>query len=122
MAVAETISAEASLNPGVQALEQFNEGNGLRLMLARYRTHLDCSLEIKAKCIILAACLYQMEQLEDAEMAIRTAVSIEPSKESYLNTYGVILRKNKRIEEAGTMMVIKLKPDLPMFIIIAAML
>ncbi len=104
------------MNPGVQALEQFNEGKWTTaLELARYQINSpDCSLEIKAEMHhIEAACLYQMEQLEDAEMAIRTAVSIEPSKESYLNTYGVILRKNKRIEEAvrSYELVIKLKPD-----------
>ena len=49
---------------------------------------------------IEAACLYQMGQLEEAETAIRAAVAIEPAKENYLNTYGVILRKNKRIAEA----------------------
>ena len=43
---------------------------------------------------IKAACLYQMGQLEEAEKAIRCAVLIEPSKENYLNTYGVILRKD----------------------------
>ena len=38
--------------------------------------------------------------LEEAEKAIRSAVFIEPAKENYLNTYGVILRKNKRVVEA----------------------
>ena len=34
-----------------------------------------------------------MDKLQEAEKAIRKAVFIEPTKENYLNTYGVILRK-----------------------------
>ena len=42
---------------------------------------------------IEAACLYQIGKLQEAEKAIRLAYSMQPSKENYLNTYGVILRK-----------------------------
>ena len=39
--------------------------------------------------------------------------SLEPTKENYLNTYGVILRKNNRMEQAvrSYELVIKLQPD-----------
>ena len=64
---------------------------------------------------IEAACLYQMVKLDEAEKAIRQAIFIEPTKENYLNTYGVILRKNKRTEQAirSYDLVIKLQPDFP---------
>ena len=116
MAVAETVSAEASLNLGVQALEAFNSGEwSTALELARKQIgELSCSPSIKAEMHhIEAACLYQMGQLEEAETAIRAAVAIEPAKENYLNTYGVILRKNKRIAEAvrSYELVMKLQPN-----------
>ena len=116
MAVAETVSAEASLNLGVQALEAFNSGEwSTALELARKQIgEFSCSPSIKAEMHhIEAACLYQMGQLEEAETAIRAAVAIEPAKENYLNTYGVILRKNKRIAEAvrSYELVMKLQPN-----------
>ena len=43
---------------------------------------------------IEAACLYQKSQLEDAEKAVRAAVLLEPTKENYLNTYGIIIAKS----------------------------
>ena len=116
MAVAETVSSEAVLNPGLQALEKFNAGEWPKaLELARQQIcgHV-CSLETKAEMHHLeAACLYQLGQLDEAEVAIRESVSIEPTKENYLNTYGVILRKNKRVAEAvrSYELVMKLKPD-----------
>ena len=62
---------------------------------------------------IEAACLYQMGHLHEAEQAIRSAVFIDPTKQNYFNTYGVILRKNNRIEHAvrSYELVIKLQPD-----------
>ena len=43
--------------------------------------------EIKAEMHhVVAACLYQMGQLGEAEQEIRLAVKIEPKKENYLNT------------------------------------
>ena len=48
---------------------------------------------------IEAACFYQMGHHQEAEK-IREAVLSEPTKENYLNTYGVILRKNNRVEQA----------------------
>ena len=116
VAVAETVSSETSFNLGVQALEKFNAGElTAALELARKQIAVSsCSSVIKAEMHhIEAACLYQLDQLEEAETAIRAAVSIEPAKENYLNTYGVILRKNNRIEEAvrSYELVIKLQPD-----------
>ena len=116
MAVAETASVDESSNLGVQALEKFNAGEWIMaLELARQQVlRPECSSVIKAEMHhIEAASLYQMDKLVEAEKAIRAAVSIEPAKENYLNTYGVILRKNKRIEEAvrSYELVIKLKPD-----------
>ena len=93
MAVAATVSEQASSKLGVQALEKFNAGEwSMALDLARQQTRAtECSHEIKAEMHhIEAACLYQMGQLEEAEAAIRVAVSIEPAKQNYLNTYGVI--------------------------------
>ena len=56
-----------------------------------------CSDEMKAEMHhIEAASFYQMGQFEAAEKAVRSAIFIEPTKENYLNTYGVILRKNNR--------------------------
>ena len=47
-----------------------------------------------------AACLYQADQPEQARQAVRRAVALDPANASYLNTYGVILRKLERTEEA----------------------
>ena len=110
------VSGEKMFNTGVQALEKFNVGDwSSALKLARQQIdEPECSSEILAEMHhIEAASLYQMGQLEEAERAIRMAVSIEPAKESYLNTYGVILRKNKRIKEAirSYELVMKLQPE-----------
>ena len=116
MAVAETVSAETAPKPGAHALEKFNAGEWVTaLELARCQiNNFVSSFEIKAEMHhIEAACLYQMSQLEEAETAIRAAVLIDPSKENYLNTYGVILRKNNRFEEAvrSYELVMKLQPE-----------
>jgi len=107
---------EVASNPGAQALDQFNGGQWTTaIKLARQQiSEPSCSNAIKAEMHhIEAACLYQMNQLKEAEEAIRSAVFLEPSKVNYLNTYGVILRKNKRIEEAvrSYEIVINLKPN-----------
>jgi len=116
VAVAEMGPSELALNPGAQALEQFNSGEWTTAIeLARQQIKAPyCSNVIKAEMHhIEAACLYQMGQLEEAEKAVRSAVFLEPMKENYLNTYGVILRKNNRIEHAvrSYELVIKLQPN-----------
>ena len=116
MAVAETVSAEASSNPGARALETFNAREWITaLQFARQQILSPaCSNAIKAEMHhIEAACLYEMGELDEAEKAIRIAVSTEPAKENYLNTYGVILRKNKRVAEAvrAYELVINIQPD-----------
>ena len=49
---------------------------------------------------LAAACLYQADRGDEARQAVRRAVALDPANASYLNTYGVILRKLKRTEEA----------------------
>ena len=115
MAVAETGPPQLVSNPGAQALELFNSGEwATAIELARQQiTVQSCSTVIKAEMHhIEAASLYQMDQLDEAEKAIRIAVLLEPAKENYLNTYGVILRKNNRIEQAvrSYELVIKFQP------------
>ena len=105
VAIAETVPSESAGNPGAVALEKFNAGDwSTAIDLARQQiTSPSCSNAIKAEMHhIEAACLYQMGQLQEAEKAIRSAVFLEPAKENYLNTYGVILRKNKRTEQADS--------------------
>ena len=118
MAVSEPVHSDVASNPGVQALERFNAGEwSIAIESARLQIAMPtCSTLIKAEMHhIEAASLYQMHQLDEAETAIRKAVSIEPTKENYLNTYGVILRKNNRVEQAvrSYELVIKLQPDFP---------
>ena len=116
MAVAEPTPAEVAVNHGSQALERFNAGEWVTA-IEFARLQIDspsCSNEIKAEMYhVEAACLYQMDRLQEAEEAIREAVFTDPTKENYLNTYGVILRKNNRFEQAvrSYELVIKLKPD-----------
>ena len=116
MAVAETGLPDLASNPGGQALEHFNAGEWIKAIeLARQQiSSLSCSNEIKAEMHhIEAASFYQMGQFEEAEEAIRSAVVLEPSKENYLNTYGVILRKHERTEQAirSYELVMKLQPN-----------
>lgn len=115
MADVETVPSEEALNPGAQALEYFNAGQWeSAIQLVRQQiSDPGCSNVLRAEMHhVEAASLYQMGQLEDAEKAIRTAVYLEPKKENYFNTYGVILRKNKRTEQAvrSYELVIKLQP------------
>ena len=82
--------------------------------LARQQiSSLSCSNEIRQMHHIEAASFYQMGQFEEAEEAIRSAVVLEPSKENYLNTYGVILRKHERTEQAirSYELVMRLQPN-----------
>ena len=84
-------------------MERFNAGEwATAIEFARLQIDAPfCSNVIKAEMYhVEAACLYQMNQLQEAEEAIGEAVFIEPTKENYLNTYGVILRKNNRFEQA----------------------
>ena len=116
MVVVKTGPRDAVENPGKEALDKFNAGEWkTSIEFARQQILLpSCSNEIKAEMHhIEAASLYQMGMLGEAEKAIQVAVSCEPTKENYLNTYGVILRKNKRIEQAvrSYELVIKLQPD-----------
>tara|TARA_B100000674_G_scaffold18794_1_gene13307 strand:- start:7703 stop:9487 length:1785 start_codon:yes stop_codon:yes gene_type:complete len=116
VAVAEPAPSEVASNPGAQALEQFNAGEwSLAIEFARRQIAVStCSDVIKAEMHhIEAACLYQMGQLHEAEKSIREAISLEPAKENYLNTYGVILRKNNRFEQAvrSYELVIKIQPN-----------
>ena len=104
------------MNPGAEALDCFNAGDwasAIELAVQQIRDP-NCSNVIKAEMHhIKAACLYQKEQLIEAEKAIRSAVFLEPKKENYLNTYGVILRKNNKIEQAirSYELVINLQPN-----------
>ena len=100
----------------MQALDHFNARQWSTAIEVARRQIINpsCGNEIKAEMHhIVAASLYQMGQLQEAEKEIQTAVFLEPSKENYLNTYGVILRKNNRIEQAvrSYELVIRLKPD-----------
>ena len=117
MAVAESAPSDVGSNPGASALDRFNARDwSTAIKLARLQISMpSCSNAIKAEMHhIEAACLYETGQLKQAEKAIRSAVSIEPTKENYLNTYGVILRKNNRIEEAvrSYKLVMKIRPIL----------
>ena len=114
--MAVTVSDEKLPNPGVQALEQFNKGDWITALdLARQQINVPaCSSEVTAEMHhIEAACLYQTGSLDEAEIAIKMAVSIEPDKQNFLNTYGVILRKNNRIKEAvrSYELVMRTQPD-----------
>ena len=116
MAVAEPAPPEAVSNPGAQALEHFNSGEWSRAIdLARLQiASSSCGNDIKAEMHhVVAACFYQMSQLQEAEKAIKAAVFIHPKKENYLNTYGVILRKANRLEQAvrSYELVIRVHPD-----------
>ena len=101
---------------GRKHLKRFNAGEWSNAVHLARRQILapTCSDAIKAEMHhVLAACHYQMGQLQDAEKEIKEAVFLAPTKENYLNTYGVILRKNSRFEQAirSYELVINLKPN-----------
>ena len=104
------------LNLAAQALDQFNAGE-LKSALASAQQQLEdpaCSRQIRAEMHhIEAACFYKTSRLEEAEQAIRRAIAIDASSATYLNTYGVILRKRERLEEAvrSYEMVMRLQPN-----------
>ena len=103
-------------NPAAQALDHFHAGQfEAALTLARQQlAEAKLSRQIKAEMHHLeAACLYQTDQLADAEESIRQAIAIEPVNATYLNTYGVILRKRSRLEQAirSYEVVMKLQPN-----------
>ena len=104
------------LEPWDSSLERFNAADwSSAIELARLQVAVpSCAGPVKAEMHhIEAACLYQLGDLKHAENAIRSAVLLEPTKVNYLNTYGVILRKNNRIEHAvrSYELVIKILPD-----------
>ncbi len=89
-----------------QALEES------RLVIKKADVDMQASL-LKAEMHHLeAACLHQLERGQEAELAIRAAVAQDPANATYLNTYGVILRKIGRLEEAirSYQLVIRLNP------------
>lgn len=101
---------------GSQSLDQFHAGCFPEaLSLARQqRSDSRCSLLLRGEMYhIEAACLYQLLELEQSEQAVRQAILIDPTSSTYLNTYGVILRKRNRLEQAvrSYEMVIRLQPD-----------
>ena len=83
------------------------------LALAQQLSDPSCSEQDREMHHIEAACYYQSRDLEEAEQAIRLAISIDPSSATYLNTYGVILRKRERLEQAvrSYEVVMKLQPN-----------
>lgn len=106
----------ASADLGEQALNQFHAGGfDEALSLARQQLcSADCSLPVRAEMHhIEAACLYQLTELQQSEQAARQAIRINPQNATYLNTYGVILRKRNRLEQAvrSYEMVMRLQPD-----------
>ena len=116
MEAVDTAPSTAGLSRAAQALDQFHAGQ-LDSALALAQEQLNdpgCSLQIRAEMHhIEAACHYQASRLEEAEEAIRRAIAIEPASATYLNTYGVILRKRERLEEAvrSYEVVMQLQPD-----------
>ena len=98
------------------ALEHYQAGNiSQALEQAQQISHLaELPQAVQAEMLHLqAACQHQLGQGEAAVQLVRRAIALEPSNASYLNTYGVILRKLKRIEEAvrSYERVIALTPD-----------
>ena len=113
---AELAPSSAAPNAGQRALDLFNAGEWSAAIELARRQIVEplCSDLIKAEMHhVEAACLYQMGELQAAEKAIRKAVCLQPTKPNYLNTYGVVLRKNKRIEQAvrSYELVINLQPN-----------
>ena len=113
--VAVEAPSESASNTGAKALDHFNAGDwSTAIELARLQISApSCGNVLRAEMHhIIAACSYQMGELQQAEKSIREAVFIEPTKENYLNTY-VALRKNNRIEQAvrSYELVIKLQPN-----------
>lgn len=62
---------------------------------------------------IRAACFYQLNNLVESEKSIRLSIKLAPENSNFLNTYGVILRKCNRFEQAvrSYEMVMDLQPD-----------
>ena len=116
MAAVETSPSATGGNLASQALDQFHAGH-LETALDLAQQQLSdpaCSRQISAEMHhIEAACHYQNSRLEEAERAIRRSIAIAPSSATYLNTYGVILRKRERFEEAvrSYELVMQLQPD-----------
>ena len=103
MAAVDTAPSATGLHRAAQALDQFHAGQRENALALAQQQLADpaCSRQICAEMHhIEAACYYQSNRLEDAEQAIRSAIAIDPSSATYLNTYGVILRKRERLEEA----------------------
>ena len=116
VAAVDTAPSAKGLSRSAQALDQFHAGQ-LESALALAQQQLSdpsCSEQVRAEMHhIEAACYYQSRDLEEAEQAIRLAISIDPSSATYLNTYGVILRKRERLEQAvrSYEVVMKLQPN-----------
>ncbi|MEB3235130.1 MAG: tetratricopeptide repeat-containing glycosyltransferase family protein [Cyanobacteriota bacterium] len=87
----------------VAALDRYQAGEiDAALGLARQLSgHAELAQPVQAEMAHLeAACLHQQGQGEAAIEAVRRAIALDPANASYLNTYGVILRKLKRTDEA----------------------
>ena len=116
VAAVDTAPSESGLKRAAQALGQFHAGQlETALSLAQELVaDPDCSPQIRSEMLhVEAACRYQSSQLEEAEQAIRRAIAIDPASATYLNTYGVILRKRDRLEEAvrSYEVVMQLQPE-----------
>ena len=96
MGSVDTPPSATGLNRAAKALERFNAGQ-LAIALSLAQEELAdpaCPRQIRAEMHhIEAACHYQEKRLKEGEKAIRSAIAIEPTSPTYLNTYGVILRK-----------------------------
>ena len=103
MAAVDTALSGKGLDRAAQALDEFHAGRRESALSLAQEQLADpaCSRQIRAEMHhIEAACHYQSSRLKEAEQAIRSAISIDPASATYLNTYGVILRKGDRLEEA----------------------
>lgn len=103
MGAVDTAPSTTGPQRAAQALERFNAGQ-LEIALSLAQQELSdpaCPRPIRAEMHhIQAACHYQENRLKEGEQAIRCAIAIDPTSPTYLNTYGVILRKGDRLEEA----------------------
>jgi len=86
-------------NPAQEALDLYNRGEvsqALELAQAQIRDP-----AFGAEMAHLAgACSHQLGDSEAALAALTQAIRLAPDNPTYLNTYGVVLRKHKRAEEA----------------------